>query len=76
MLHRNVEGLQIEQFIREDNSDVAEFWWDAKEQGKEGMVNRKKSKKRSTEAKQLRFTNQLTNTFLESSSEEDEGNVI
>ena len=40
------------------------------------MVNGKKCEKRSTKAKQLRFTNQLTNTFLESSSEEDEGNVI
>ena len=40
------------------------------------MVNGKKCKKPSPEAKQLRFTNQLTNTFLERRSEEDEANVI
>ena len=40
------------------------------------MVNGKKHKKRSTETKWLRFTNELTDTFLESSSDEDEGNVV
>ena len=40
------------------------------------MVNGKKYKKRSTQTKRLRFTNELTDTFLESSSNEDEGNVV
>ena len=42
LLHIKVEGLKIEQFIKEDTRDAAAFWWDAKEQGKEGMVNGKK----------------------------------
>ena len=41
-----------------------------------GNGERKKYKKRSTQTKRLRFTNELTDTFLESSSDEDEGNVI
>ena len=40
------------------------------------MVNGKKYKKHSTKTKQLRFTNKLTDTFLESSNDEDKGNVI
>ena len=40
------------------------------------MVNGKKCKKRSTKTKRLRFANELTGTFFESSSDEDGGNVI
>ena len=39
-----------------------------------GMGNGKK-KKRSRKIKRLRFTNEFIDTFLESSSDEDEGNV-
>ena len=50
------------------------FWWDAKEQRKEGNGKRKK-KKRSRKIKRLRFTDEFIDTFLESSSNEDQGNV-
>ena len=40
------------------------------------MVNGKKYTKRSTKIKWLRFTNELTDTSLESTSDENEGNVI
>ena len=43
---------------------------------KRGNGKRKKYKKRPSETKRLRITNELTDTFLESSSDEDEGNVI
>ena len=44
---------------------------------KDGMGNvKKKYKTRSRQIKQLRLTNEFINTFPESSSDEDEGNVI
>ena len=43
---------------------------------KKGIGNGKKYKKRSRKIKRLRFTNEFIDTFLESSSDEDEGNVI
>ena len=43
---------------------------------KVGILNGKKYKKRSTETKRFRFTKELTDTFPESSSDGDEGNVI
>ena len=76
LLHIKVKGPKREYFIKEDTTDAAAFWWDAKEQGKEGMVNGKKYKKRSTKTKRLRFANKLTDIFFESSSDEDGGNVI
>ena len=42
----------------------------------DGMGNGKKYKTRSRQIKQLRLTNEFINTFPESSSDEDEGNVI
>ena len=42
---------------------------------KKGMGNRKKYKKHSRKINLLRFTIEFTDTFLESSSDEDEGNV-
>ena len=39
---------------------------------KQGIGNRKKYKKCSRKIKQLRFTNEFIDTFLESSSDEDE----
>ena len=36
----------------------------------------KKYKKRTTQAKRLRITNKFNDTFLERSSDEDEGNNI
>ena len=42
---------------------------------KKGIGNGKKYKKRSRKIKRLRFTNEFIDTFLESSSDEDEGNV-
>ena len=45
---------------------------------KKGMGNKKKKKERkkhSRKIKWLRFTIKFINTFLESSSDEDEGNV-
>ena len=43
---------------------------------KEGLGNKKIYKKRSRKIKLLRFTNEFIDTFLESSSDEDEGNFI
>ena len=43
---------------------------------KKGMGSRKKEKKRSRKIKLLRFTNEFIDIFLESSSDEDEGNFI
>ena len=43
---------------------------------KKGIRNGKKYKKRSRKIKRLRFTNEFIDTFLQSSSDEDEGNVI
>ena len=43
---------------------------------KEGMGNGKKYKKRYRKIKWLRFTNELINAFLKSSSDEDESNVV
>ena len=43
---------------------------------KKEIGNGKKKKKHSRKIKRLRFTNQFIDTFLESSSDEDEGNVI
>ena len=42
---------------------------------KNGIGNGKKYKKRFRKIKRLRFTNEFIDTFLESSSDEDEGNV-
>ena len=42
---------------------------------KEGMENGKKYKKRSRKIKWLKFTNELINTFFESSRDEVESNV-
>ena len=42
---------------------------------KEGMGN-KKHKKHSRKTKRLRFLNGFIYTFLESSSDEDEGNAV
>ena len=39
---------------------------------KKGIGNGKKYKKRSRKIKRLRFTNEFIDTFLESSSDEDE----
>ena len=43
---------------------------------KKGIGNGKKYKKHSRKITLLRFTIEFTDTFLESSSDEDEGNVI
>ena len=40
-----------------------------------GIGNGKKYKKRSRKIKRLRFINEFIDAFLESSSDEDEGNV-
>ena len=69
LLHIKVEGLEIEEFIKEHSSDTVVFWWDAKERKKGGNGKRKKCKERFRKTKQLRFTNEFINTFLEKSSD-------
>ena len=67
---------KIVEFIRENSSDAAVFWWYTMERRKGQNGKRKKHKKRSKKTKKFRFTNEFIDTFLESSSDEDEGNVI
>ena len=55
LLHIKVEGLEIEDFIKEHSSYVEVFWWDGKGEKKEGNVNQKTCKKRSRKIKRLRF---------------------
>ena len=45
------------------------------QRNKENEWETKKKKKRSRKIKRLRFINEFIDTFLESSSDEDEGNV-
>ena len=41
LLHIEVEGPKIEEFIKEHSSDTVVFWWDVKEQ-REGGIGKKK----------------------------------
>ena len=46
------------------------------QRSKETNGKQKKYKKHSTKIKQVRFTNKFIDTFLKSSSDKDENNVI
>ena len=69
LLHIKVEGPEIEEFIKEYSSGAVVFWWDAKKCRKRRNGKRKKYNQRSRKTKQLRFTNEFINTFLERSSD-------
>ena len=49
------------------------FGWMQMSEEKKGMENGQKHKKCSRKIKRLRFTNAFIDTFLESDSDEDEG---
>ena len=49
------------------------FGWMQMSEEKKGMENGQKYKKCSRKIKRLRFTNEFIDTFLESGSDEDEG---
>ena len=76
LLNMKIEGPKREEFIKQHSRDIAIFWWDAKERRKGGNGKWKKYKKRSRKTKRVRFRNESIDAFLESSSDEDEGNVI
>ena len=52
------------------------FGWMQRNKEEKGMGNGKKYKKHYRKIKQLRFINKFIDTFLESSSDQDEWNVI
>ena len=77
LLHLKVEGPEIEQFIKEHLVMQQRFGGLQRNKEKERMGNRKHKKLvPERKIKQLWFTNKFIGTFLESSSDEDEGNVI
>ena len=53
LLRIKLEGPKIKQFIKEHPSDAAAYWWEAKEQRKEGNRQPKKYKKRFQVYKQI-----------------------
>lgn len=53
LLHIKVEGLKIEEFIKEHSSDVVVSWWDVREQRKRGNGKWKKIKEHSRTTKHL-----------------------
>ena len=66
----------MEEFIKEHSSNAAVFWWGATERRKGGNGKLKKYEKFCRKTKRLRFTNKFINTFLDSSSDENEAIVI
>ena len=76
LLRINIEGTEIEDFIKEHCRDAAVFWWDATERRKGGNGKQKKYKKRYRKTKRFKFTNKFIDASLESSSDKNEGNVI
>ena len=75
LLYIKAKGGLVMQWCSK-SSDAATFWWDAKEQRKGGNGKKTKYKKHSRKTKQLKFTSQVIDTSLGSSSDKCEGNVI